>query len=922
MENSQGGTVMKKRLIAGIAAAALICTSAAPVYSEELFREYWQENVILQEETAEEGAAEEGTVVWMEDDADLFEEDSEAEEYTQDVVWTDADGVEAEEDKAEANGAEAYEAELEEPGPEEAAELADDAEPEEIVEAATEGFGEEDLLAEDESELSEDLADELAASDVNYTYEIRPLLPPFNHIYYVKTKDPDPTSFRFIDRNSSLPGGSDNTACVCSLLEKLYQDVSYENEKTYRVKDGYLFQNYYCRIDGGTLTLQRKDISGIWRDSSVKVSCQAVTDEIGYLLNTCTDSSMGFFEKLNAIQRELDSLAVYPRSVYDPDKYSDHPYPFLATSPYPELSLNRHYNVYEKSEKGSLTQTLYPFVYDSLAFPGTIGAAASRIDSGCRIDEDDAHWKIRVSYHGETRSYGGAGEGDSDPVFKNKLTEKFLFDGSGKDLAAGTTIDRLRQVHLRYGELADQNIENLKKLISGEIFRKEIGSGCWIRVAAEGSFSYGTAYAYAACGAGSTPVFASDAWVDGRYVGKNEGMIPGATFAEHPQADIILRDLRYTDIDGNEHQNDIIYEYDPGTDTWTAPWYYVNGYSYSLDTQFPEMFTLTREQVRKLAPDSSSRQFPLSGKIYDGTQIPGTAFGNTLLKGISLPKKMTIDAGEDVKIPIVMTPANATHQYVRYTAGNEDILYIRDYDHTLYGKKAGTTSILGTSWDGGYTASCTVTVRQREVKTICDEKLINAFPVCIGDTAADLLESGYSFTDKKTGREVTGKFSFDRPDTIIKEGMQGVSWTFKPFSDIYSTVKGTLWVRAGKEKSQFEAWDKEYGKSLSQGVTGKNKKAQPMTVKARSVRVKYSKLKKKKQTVSAKKVFILKNSRGKVTYKKIKGNRKITVSKKGKIRLKKGLKKGTYKLKVRVTAAGNSTYKAGSKTVVVRIKVK
>ena len=44
--------------------------------------------------------------------------------------------------------------------------------------------------------------------------------------------------------------------------------------------------------------------------------------------------------------------------------------------------------------------------------------------------------------------------------------------------------------------------------------------------------------------------------------------------------------------------------------------------------------------------------------------------------------------------------------------------------------------------------------------------------------------------------------------------------------------------------------------------------------------------------------------------------------KNGKITVKKGLKKGTYKLKIKVTAAGNANYNAGSKSVTVKIKVK
>ena len=62
---------------------------------------------------------------------------------------------------------------------------------------------------------------------------------------------------------------------------------------------------------------------------------------------------------------------------------------------------------------------------------------------------------------------------------------------------------------------------------------------------------------------------------------------------------------------------------------------------------------------------------------------------------------------------------------------------------------------------------------------------------------------------------------------------------------------------------------------------------------------------------------------GKLTYVKKSGNKKITINKTtGKVTVKKKLKKGTYKVKVAVTAAGNSNYKAVTKTVTFKIKVK
>lgn len=101
----------------------------------------------------------------------------------------------------------------------------------------------------------------------------------------------------------------------------------------------------------------------------------------------------------------------------------------------------------------------------------------------------------------------------------------------------------------------------------------------------------------------------------------------------------------------------------------------------------------------------------------------------------------------------------------------------------------------------------------------------------------------------------------------------------------------------------------------------KTKKANTLKVKGKTVKLSAVKLSKKKQTIKRKKAITVSKAKGSVTFKKTKGTSKIKVSKKGVITVKKGLKKGTYKIKVKVTAKGNSSYKAGSKTATVTIKV-
>lgn len=101
------------------------------------------------------------------------------------------------------------------------------------------------------------------------------------------------------------------------------------------------------------------------------------------------------------------------------------------------------------------------------------------------------------------------------------------------------------------------------------------------------------------------------------------------------------------------------------------------------------------------------------------------------------------------------------------------------------------------------------------------------------------------------------------------------------------------------------------------------KAANPMTVKGKTVTVKYSKLKKKTQKVKSTKVLKIAKNAGKVTYVKASGNKKITINKKtGKVTVKKGLKKGKYKVKVKVTAAGNANYNSITKKVTFTVRVK
>ena len=132
-------------------------------------------------------------------------------------------------------------------------------------------------------------------------------------------------------------------------------------------------------------------------------------------------------------------------------------------------------------------------------------------------------------------------------------------------------------------------------------------------------------------------------------------------------------------------------------------------------------------------------------------------------------------------------------------------------------------------------------------------------------------------------------------------------------------------VTTGKHSYAWENWDTKrvYRCSGCGHIAKTDKLANTLSVTGKTVTAKAKALKKKAKTFSRTKVLTVSNAKGTVTYVKAKGNKKITINKStGKVTVKKGLKKGTYKVVVKVTAAGNGTYKKATKSATFTVKVK
>ena len=97
----------------------------------------------------------------------------------------------------------------------------------------------------------------------------------------------------------------------------------------------------------------------------------------------------------------------------------------------------------------------------------------------------------------------------------------------------------------------------------------------------------------------------------------------------------------------------------------------------------------------------------------------------------------------------------------------------------------------------------------------------------------------------------------------------------------------------------------------------------PITLKGKTIKASALILAKKKVTRAFAKAVKITKAKGTLSYQKIRGNKKITIdSVTGIITIKKGLKKGTYKIKVDVTASGNDLYKPATKRVTFTLNVR
>jgi hypothetical protein len=315
---------------------------------------------------------------------------------------------------------------------------------------------------------------------------------------------------------------------------------------------------------------------------------------------------------------------------------------------------------------------------------------------------------------------------------------------------------------------------------------------------------------------------------------------------------------------------------------------YVKGVSDSTDGAKSAALYFAKNFERCAESTYSSRQ-TWAGKIHDKRH-----------NSLSAPQNVKAVSVDGNKIKLTWDKVSNAYQYFVeiYDGTGKQInkVWTGYTDWTFSNLSLGTYKvyICSTTKDGKYSAKKEISVNV----TVPTPQNVKAESVDGNKIKItwDKVESAYQyFVEIYDG---TGK-------QINRVWTRYTDWTFSNLS--LGTYK--VYICSTTKDGKYSA-----KKEITINVT---KPDQSISVTPTSKTVKASKVKKTAQ------MFTIKaTAKGNVTFKKSSGSKNVTISKTGTVTVKKGTKNGTYKIKVKVSAAATSKYEATSKTVTITVKVK
>lgn len=531
---------------------------------------------------------------------------------------------------------------------------------------------------------------------VQYTYEITPLIAPFNNYFFIQTDNPDPTSFRFVDVDSVY-----SEEATLTWHRTSFADVEYDDAQTLRVNGGYIF--YSGSTDGGQLMLQCENANDTWVDFGLTITLPTLCDQADYLIQTYATSS-DFFENMDAVQAGFSSICLYSGSYIRGSVYRSDDFWSVSTSPHIDQYFYI-YSPYDRRDNQSLfASAIYPFRYDSLGFPSIMARVSQRLDSTSSYTwSSTSHAYIEVTYGGETHTYGGAGNGEGQGLTPDKISRIFTFSETDQTF----TLEEIHQLLLAYAAVEMEDDIPRTDALTWTDITETVGEGAWARVGGGYTYLYKrndrNSYSAEEWGVGNSIYwggslgFGSDTWVDGRYINTHERYVAGETLEDHPQSDIILFQITlpvvsydssyqyssetgqyeytYENISVEEITQNVRYIYDETEDIWKAnrDATSIMGCSYNtlaamtekglIDAKYLDAVQLTHEEVASLEVDRNTNVAPTEYYLYDGSAAPGT-----LISATDTPSTTTTTATESTTTTTTTTIETTTEPITESTA--------------------------------------------------------------------------------------------------------------------------------------------------------------------------------------------------------------------------------------------------------------
>lgn len=488
-----------------------------------------------------------------------------------------------------------------------------------------------------------------------YEYSVTPLTDNICSYFYVKTDNPDPESFDFIDKDTSLTESGTGYISICKVK---FADVEYTKKAAWRVNGGYIFSGI---TDGGKLTLETIT-NGKKQITKKTVTIPKLKSSTGYLIDTYTTDSMSFFEKMDAVQGGLINLALYKGAWVRGKLYRSDvsPYYGLNTSPHVDQSFIITSPYLQTDIEPLLMSELYPYELDSYFFPLKMAEVAKTLDASATWRWNSGlHYQIDVTYHGEKKIYGGAGMlGTGQGITKDMIKYKYLFDGSSCDAFTKRSWKDMLAIIREYGKMTVKDDEkDLPALTLGDVAKTVGSDGGYARVRLVTSLyipskAFGFSFFYTKNGGLE---YMSDVWYDGRFFNDHEFFEKGTAFEDEPDADIIIKDVKIPfpqETDEKEYfyngmpiEEETAYNpvtgvwsgfmkfcYDEYSDTWIASIYDetlcrdkdTREFLRIEDEVFVDACVLTFDEVKNMQIDKNANSYPESFYRYDQLVPPGT----------------------------------------------------------------------------------------------------------------------------------------------------------------------------------------------------------------------------------------------------------------------------------------------------------